>query len=102
MARRGVIVVGAGLSGLTAAYRLARADVDVLVLEARERVGGRAWQLPVGDASFEAGCEAFDHEHHALRGLAGAVGMEVVEAAPWGAKDPPELDGEDRALFEEL
>jgi monoamine oxidase len=97
-----VIVVGAGLSGLTAAYRLAQAQVDVLVLEARERVGGRAWRIPVGDTSFEAGCEAFDHEHQALRHLAGNVGIEVVEAPPWGAKDPPELAGEELSLFQEF
>jgi monoamine oxidase len=97
-----VIVVGAGLSGLTAAYRLAQANVDLLVLEARDRVGGRAWRLPVGDSFFEAGCEALDHEHHALRRLAGDVGVEVVEAPPWGAKEPPELEEADLALFREF
>lgn len=35
-----MVVVGSGLSGLTAAYRLAAAGVDVLVLEAAPRPGG--------------------------------------------------------------
>ncbi len=37
------IVVGAGLAGLTAAYRLSNAGWKVTVLEARNRIGGRVW-----------------------------------------------------------
>ena len=37
------IVVGAGLAGLTAAYRLSAAGWKVTVLEARNRIGGRVW-----------------------------------------------------------
>jgi monoamine oxidase len=43
-----VVVVGAGLAGLTAARELAGAALDVQVLEARDRVGGRTLSQPVG------------------------------------------------------
>jgi monoamine oxidase len=46
-----VIVVGAGYSGLAAARHLARAGVDVLVLDARHRVGGRSF-TEVTEAGF--------------------------------------------------
>ena len=38
-----VVVVGAGMAGLAAARRLADEGVEVTVLEARERIGGRMW-----------------------------------------------------------
>jgi monoamine oxidase len=42
---RRVIVIGAGFSGLTAAFELSRAGYDVTVVEARGRVGGRVVSL---------------------------------------------------------
>jgi monoamine oxidase len=42
-----VIVVGAGFAGLAAATELDRAGIDVVVVEARDRVGGRVWSQTV-------------------------------------------------------
>src|SRR6187549_2564199 len=38
-----IVVIGAGMAGLAAARRLADAGMDVTVVEARDRVGGRTW-----------------------------------------------------------
>ncbi len=52
-----VIVVGAGFAGLAAADALARGGVEVDVLEARDRVGGRVWSVPFSDGAVERGAE---------------------------------------------
>ncbi|HEX7875573.1 MAG TPA: FAD-dependent oxidoreductase [Sphingobium sp.] len=44
-----VVILGAGIAGLVAARELERRGVDVTVLEARRRVGGRVWTLRGGD-----------------------------------------------------
>src|SRR5437870_13070692 len=52
-----VIVVGAGLAGLTAAREIVKAGRSVIVLEARDRVGGRVLNQPldVGDYAEPGG-----------------------------------------------
>ena len=46
------IVIGAGASGLVAAVTLQEAGRDVTVLEARNRIGGRAYSAPLSDGSM--------------------------------------------------
>ena len=53
-----VIVAGAGMAGLTAAHRLEKDGADVIVIEARDRVGGRVWTIRDG----------FEHGQHAEGG----------------------------------
>ena len=50
-----VVILGAGLSGMTAAYELGKAGVDCRVLEARARPGGRVFTVRRGTASEEPG-----------------------------------------------
>jgi len=50
-----VIIVGAGLSGLTAAYHLAQAGMNIAVLEARDRIGGRIHTVTNGQSTCDLG-----------------------------------------------
>src|SRR5215468_5804360 len=50
--RADVVIVGAGLSGLMAARTLLAAGAEPLVLEARDRVGGRTWTRPASDGTL--------------------------------------------------
>jgi monoamine oxidase len=60
-----IIVIGAGLAGLTSAYELTKAGHDVAVLEARNRAGGRVLTLrDFADGLYaEAGGEWVEHNH---------------------------------------
>jgi monoamine oxidase len=74
-----VIVVGAGFAGLAAATELADRGVDVLVLEARDRVGGRVWSDRAGGAVIERGAEFVLDGYELLRGHAARFGLELAD-----------------------
>lgn len=44
-----VVVIGAGFSGLQAAYSAQQAGLSVAVVEARDRVGGKSWTVPLSN-----------------------------------------------------
>ena len=89
---KSVVVLGAGIAGLVAAYELRQAGYSVTVLEARDRVGGRAWTIRGGDRVvqnglplqhaafsdglyFNAGPARIPSWHHAILGYAKRFGV---------------------------
>jgi monoamine oxidase len=71
-----VLVLGAGLAGLAAARDLAAAGADVLVLEARDRPGGRVEQALLEDGRvLQLGGEVVGAFHTAYLGLAAELGL---------------------------
>lgn len=94
-----VVVVGAGLAGLTAAHRLEQAGVRVRVFEARDRIGGRCWTARgfVDGQIAEHGGEFIDTRHVHLLGLIDELGLEVDDLwSGWvpGSVWPNWIDGE--------
>ena len=79
-----VIVIGAGFAGLRAARDLAEAGVEVTLLEARDRVGGRTWTRPfAGDGPpVEIGGSWFTAEHELAPAELARYGIDV---RTWGA-----------------
>ncbi len=74
-----VVVVGAGLAGLTAARELQRAGCSVLVVEARDRVGGRVLSHPVaGGQVIDVGGQFVGPAQRHVLGLAAGLGVATV------------------------
>jgi monoamine oxidase len=78
-----VVVVGAGLAGLMAAWRLAQGGCEVVVLEARDRVGGRVWsqELIPGDprTMIERGAEFVLDGYDVLGGVVAELGLKLAD-----------------------
>ena len=72
---RSIIVIGAGIAGLTAAYRLAKAGMTVTVIEAEDRPGGRMAERRNGDIIYNTGARLIYPFGRVLMDLIGDVGL---------------------------
>jgi monoamine oxidase len=85
-----VVVVGAGFAGLAAADALAAGGIDVVVLEARDRVGGRVWsrELPTGGI-VEMGAEFILPDNSVIRTLVDRLGLRLYDkGTTYGDREP--------------
>jgi monoamine oxidase len=109
-----VAVLGAGLAGLSCARDLANGGADVVVLEARDRAGGRVEQVNLPDGrTLQMGGEVVAEFHTAYLGLAAELGLTLEPsyaslpgASTWGlpegvflGEDPLWLSKDDLAAY---
>lgn len=91
---RRVVIVGAGIAGLTAAWRLRQAGVHADIYEANSRIGGRMYSLrdhfPDGQV-VELGGELIDTSHVRIQALAAELGLELDDLLADGPELAPEV-----------
>ena len=94
-----VVIVGAGLSGLVAATEIQASGHDVVVLEARDRVGGRVFTLREGFAGgqfADLGAEIIYHGQNNIAELCQKHGVELTEEFSLGTDVPDLIFGGER------
>src|SRR5215472_9887278 len=74
-----VLIVGAGVAGLTAARALAEAGLSVMILEARDRIGGRIFTQRIGNEVIELGAEFIHGRPPELWSILNEAGLSVTE-----------------------
>jgi len=87
-----VVIVGGGAAGIAAGRRLREAGIDCLLLEARARLGGRAWTVDAGpDFPLDLGCGwLHSADRNPWTKIAMALGLTVDRTPPpWGRRAMP-------------
>ena len=75
-----VVIIGAGFSGLAAAYYLHKKKIDFVVLEARNRISGRVFSHTMDEREnlvIELGAEWVGNSHERLQNLSNELGLEL-------------------------
>ncbi|KAL4895342.1 hypothetical protein BDV59DRAFT_191832 [Aspergillus ambiguus] len=91
-----VVIIGAGLAGLTAAHDILGAGLSCVVLEARDRVGGKTWSQPVaeGGGAIDVGAGWLnDTNQHKVYALAKRYGADIIEQNTEGNAVLEDFDG---------
>ena len=84
-----IAVVGAGFAGLAAADALTAAGHDVVVLEARDRVGGRVHSVPFASGLVERGAEFVFDGHEQVQAMCARFGLTLADKGfPYGDREP--------------
>lgn len=80
-----VVVIGAGAAGIGAGQRLARTQASFVLVEARDRVGGRAHTIQSRGEALDMGCHwLHSGDHNVMAEIAAAQGFDVNRSpAPW-------------------
>ncbi len=99
---RDVVVIGAGAAGLTAANDLRTAGLSVVVLEARDRVGGRLWTDVIDGAMLELGGQWVSPDQTALIDTVADLGLETYSRYREGDSVYVGPDGEAKRFTGEM